>query len=685
MLENTQFLNKKKERDAVEEEENKNKKKFTPEPPEFYPVNIENEHKNVIIFEMDNDADKEINEKENSKESMYMHKSTNEQTEKPKTNEEKKVEENKKEEKKETKLFVSEPNNLDRPTNNTDTISENNSKNSKKKREKKDKNEKVKEKMEKYLLKIKKGTKDREEALQKGYEKFKEAKYEWDYYFIVLLLTIENLLKNFQEFPEDFTYYIYNNLRGVKSTKEFSNIINNPPQNEKLYEEALKIFEDRKQIFMRLAQKYQIKSLQTYINKNIADQNKVNNNLNNLNNNNEGKAINKGFLKLTEDYQIELFIGSLVNCSLIRGEKDQEKYNKDFKKEKGINPFKVEASNFNISEESMIGVITGLKFYNNITEINISGNMLMPKALFWLGTIFKTNSNIKVLDLTRTNIDNDCLYLFIEGTKFSNESLNKEMLNLDKLILKDNNQITDISNNLFEHPLGLILRRFKIKWLNLTNAKLGNSGVCKFLKVYLSLMKENKIFMENLILICNAFGNEECLNIIGEIIQQKNSNLNNLVLSKNLISTPNPNQTPTVNYFENFMKSVVKSNLKELFLISCGIGKNVNDIQILTDMLCQNKSLTSLRLFGNEISKMEDFTRILGIFSEYKNGLKNTSLKSLDLSKNGCQIKIDEDFLELIEKLKLEYLDINQNMMDAAEKETFKKRTNELNDIKIIY
>ena len=196
---------------------------------------------------------------------------------------------------------------------------------------------------------------------------------------------------------------------------------------------------------------------------------------------------------------------------------------------------------------------------------------------------------------------------------------------------------------------------------------------------------ENKIFMENLILICNAFGNEECLNIIGEIIQQKNSNLNNLVLSKNLISTPNPNQTPTVNYFENFMKSVVKSNLKELFLISCGIGKNVNDIQILTDMLCQNKSLTSLRLFGNEISKMEDFTKILGIFSEYKNGLKNTSLKSLDLSKNGCQIKIDEDFLELIEKLKLEYLDINQNMMDAAEKETFKKRTNELNDIKIIY
>jgi hypothetical protein len=254
------------------------------------------------------------------------------------------------------------------------------------------------------------------------------------------------------------------------------------------------------------------------------------------------------------------------------------------------------------------------------------------------------------------------------------------------LILKDNNQITDISNNQFEHPLGLILRRFKLKWLNLTNAKLGNSGVCKFLKIYLSLMKENKIFMENLILICNAFGNEECLNILGEIIQQKEiSTLKTLVLSKNQITTQNINVPQTVNYFENFMKCIVNSNLQELFLISCGIGKNPNDIQILIDMLCQNKSLTSLRLFGNEISKFEDFTKILGIFSEYNNGLKNNTLKNLDLSKNSCNIKISEDFLQLVEKLKLEYLDINQNTMDQNDKEIFRKRTNELNDIKIIY
>ncbi len=102
-------------------------------------------------------------------------------------------------------------------------------------------------------------------------------------------------------------------------------------------------------------------------------------------------------------------------------------------------------------------------------------------------------------------------------------------------------------------------------------------------------------------------------------------------------------------------------------------------------MLCKNRSLISLRLFGNEINNMQKFTKILEIFSEYNNTLKNTTLKSLDLSKNQCNLVIDEEFLKLIEKLKLEYLDINQNTMEATQKEEFRKRTNELSNIKIIY
>ena len=102
-------------------------------------------------------------------------------------------------------------------------------------------------------------------------------------------------------------------------------------------------------------------------------------------------------------------------------------------------------------------------------------------------------------------------------------------------------------------------------------------------------------------------------------------------------------------------------------------------------MLKTNTSLISIRLFGNKINNMESFTKILGIFSEYNKPLENSTLKSLDLSKNSCDIKVTTDFLNLIEKLKLEYLDINQNNMEKNDKETFRKKTNDLTHIKIIY
>ena len=643
--------------------------------------------------------------------------------------------------------------NIENKNNNDDmaleTISEINSKNSQdpKKTKKKRVKEKTKEENNKYILKLKSNSKEREKLLNKGFKQF--TGYEWDIYFYLIMLITETSLNNFKDFNEDYSYYVYNNLRGIRTSKEFNNIIKNPPNNEKLYEEAFLLFNERNLQFLNIAKKYNIKNLQFYINnKNNINNNNLNvnanttnntpassqnnstdkttnnpteritqapatNNTNNANNNNNtsnantnnnnndnnanntnnpnnnnfnnnNPNINKSFNNLREEYKLELFTSSLINNLLIRNEKEQEKYEKRDKN--SIIQTKFEILNFNILEDSMMGIITGIKFYTNITEINLSGNIMGPKSLFWLGSVFKTNSNIRVLDLTRCNIDNDCLYMFVEGTKYKNENLNNEQLNLDRLNLKDNNQITDTKNDEFEHPLGLLLEKFKLKWLNLTNAKLSNNGVCKFLKVYLNLMKQNKIFMENLILICNNFGNESCLDILGDILELKDiCTLKNLILSKNLISTIPEGTIKPVNYFAKFMKSVANSNLKELFLISCGIGKNRNDIEILYDMLCQNKSLVSLRLFGNEINNMEDFTKILGIFSEYNNGLKNNVMKSLDLSKNSCNIKITEQFLELIDKLKLEYLDINQNTMDPTEKETFRKRTNELNDIKIIY
>ena len=607
-------------------------------------------------------------------------------------------------------IFESNPINEDLTLNNnqisfTEESLDTNSKN-KEKKSKKRRKERKKEDLEKFINKIKKpGNKEKEKILGEGLKKFIDSKYEWDIFFLIIISIIQSELQNFKDFPEDYTYYIYNNLRGLKTCKDFVNLMRNPPDNKKLYEEIKLLNEERNNKFLKVAELYSIKTLENY--KRTLNNNNINNisnslfpkananpnnntnettsnsNATNDANNNNNTTINNSmeiFNSLREDLKVEIFTAALTYNSLLKTEK--EKTNKDFIKTEKI---KLEVLNFNLNEDSMMAVLTGIKFYDSLNYINLSGNLMGPRSLFWLGSIFKTNPNLQTLDLTRCGIDCDGLYMLIEGTKFTNENLNNEQINLTRLNLKDNNQITDVTNALFEHPLGLILRKFKLKWLNLTNAKLKNSGTYKFLKVFLELMKEKKVYLENLVLICNDFCNQDCLSLLGDIIEQKDiCPLKNLILSKNLIST-SPSVDSNNNYFEIFMKKVAISNIKELFLVKCGIGKNQNDIQILYDMLCENKSLISIRLFGNEISKMEDFTRILGLFSEYNNGLKNNTLKSLDLSKNNCNIKINEEFLQLIEKLKLEYLDINQNTMDPNEKDTFRNRTNELNDIKIIY
>ena len=57
----------------------------------------------------------------------------------------------------------------------------------------------------------------------------------------------------------------------------------------------------------------------------------------------------------------------------------------------------------------------------------------------------------------------------------------------------------------------------------------------------------------------------------------------------------------------------------------------------------------------------------------------------LELSKNHCNLRIDESFLNIIDNLNLEYLDINQNKIDEREKDIFRKRSNAIENIKIIY
>ena len=289
-------------------------------------------------------------------------------------------------------------------------------------------------------------------------------------------------------------------------------------------------------------------------------------------------------------------------------------------------------------------------------------------------------------------MDNKCLNMFIIGSTHSSEILNKEPIYLDKLILKENDKIN--SEDIFgEYPLSLIMKRFIIKNLNLMNTKIGNSGLKKLCKTFLELLnnnEDNKFMLENLNLYNIGLKNEDSLELLGDVLSHDKSTLQTLILNKNSIScypTPTQGSSPIPNYFKYLMEKVGNSKtLKELLLLKCEIGKNKNDIEILCKMLETNKNLESLRMFDNLINDEDDFLKILQLFSEHNNDeLKNKTLKSLDLSKNHCNIRITEDFLNMIDKLNLEYLDINQNQMDEKEKEIFRNRTNNLEKIKIIY
>ena len=526
----------------------------------------------------------------------------------------------------------------------------------------------------------------KEFILQNKLENFME-KEEYDFYVFRLVKYISSILSDSKLFKEDYTNYIYDNLRALIYSKDLDNIlkfVTYNKDNEFLFLEFLKYSNLRWEKFISNAKKYNIDFYNKYLDS-INPEKKIKNNFllkDEENEKNKEKFdIKKSieiFQNFPEDNQLELFVSGIVYNSMKKNEQEGNKEDK------------LEIQNFNLSEIPMISVLSGIKFNKNILEINLNGNSLSPKSCFYLGSCIKTLPFLTLIDISKCDINNDKLYMFIEGTNYSNENLSKKQFCLNRLNLKDNPEITDndTKNSEYEHPLALIIEKFKLKWLNLTNAKLAGKGINKLFKKMIELLETNQLFIENLIIINNDIKNEECLSELGDLIIKEKCPLKKLILSKNLISTfpyeYNYNNT-FINYYEKFMKSVAKSKLEELFLINCEIGNNDEDINILYEMLKENKSLKSIRLFGNKINNMKSFAKILGIFSDYNKQLENNTLKSLDLSKNNCNLKIDEDFMKLVESLKLEYLDVNQNLMQSDEKEIFKKRTNELSNIRIIY
>ena len=167
-----------------------------------------------------------------------------------------------------------------------------NSKNSKttKKRKGEDKDY-----VHKILNKNKGKGKGKDIIVPDGYQKFLQLKqkYEWDLYLLNIILKVESNLQNFKDFNDDFTYYIYNNLRGLRTSKEFANL-KNQPVDQILYKESVEFCEERYKRFIQLAGMYKIRMLDNYIkkHKSIQNNNINNNNINNSNKNNTSNNTN---------------------------------------------------------------------------------------------------------------------------------------------------------------------------------------------------------------------------------------------------------------------------------------------------------------------------------------------------------------------------------------------------------
>ena len=542
--------------------------------------------------------------------------------------------------------------------------------------------------LKEILFKVEK-TNETESGNKKPKMNENEIEKEFDYCLLGLIKQINIDCNNFSKLKdEDYTTILYNNFKEIKNNdyfkSEIKKVLENP--NSSYFQKFVKFIKERREIL----QNSEKKGLAWY--KDFVNKRKKSPELYQ-----ESDYCKDNFNNLTKDEKEEIFLAGLIYLSFENMKKEEEKFDTSINQENcdnKENAIKIELQNFNLKESSTLVLISGIKFVTHIIELNFSGNELTPKACFWIGTFFKYNRhNVKLLSLERCSLTNLCLYMFVIGATFSSDNLNEEKIYLEKLILKDNDNIKD--ENIFnEYPLSLIMEKFLIKNLNLYNTKIGNNGLKKLCETFLKLLNnqnENEKFfiLKTLNLYNINLKNEESLDLLGDVLIHKQSTIEILILTKNLITSPqsqNLGNTPIPIFFKKFMGKIAESKtLKELLLLKCEIGKNKNDIEILCQMLEKNKTLESLRMFDNLINDEEAFLKILKLFSEYKNELKNKTLKSLDLSKNHCNIKVSEDFLNLIEKLNLEYLDINQNTMDEKEKEIFRKRTNALEKIKIVY
>jgi Ran GTPase-activating protein (RanGAP) involved in mRNA processing and transport len=350
-----------------------------------------------------------------------------------------------------------------------------------------------------------------------------------------------------------------------------------------------------------------------------------------------------------------------------------------------------------IQSDNVLTFLSALKAECDLEKLSLNCNKIGEEGLWQIGRICYYSNRISELDISMNSLSDDAIKALWNGLGNMNVShslmeFNNLSFPFTKLNLSNNSGLTCQCGE----SLSRIIRASPhLKSLNVSRNNLEDSAMIPIIEA----LKFNKS-VETLIIYSTKISGNTIL-ALKEYLARHDCSLVSLILSDNKIDSFSGRQL--------FISLQNNKCLKELSLMNCDISNELaEDIQ---NMIRKNTALKILHLYNNKIDKEEAFLKILSackllsetcelynnfdfasnqgnsledweLFLTQRNELtpvdkeklyelddeeadtqikKNSNLKCLDLSKNRCKISITDKFLNLIENLFLESLDISQN------------------------
>jgi hypothetical protein len=385
----------------------------------------------------------------------------------------------------------------------------------------------------------------------------------------------------------------------------------------------------------------------------------------------------------------------------------------------------LDLTQYYVMNENFLPIFAAIRLNTQITRIILNSNKLGEEGAWHLGRLLTYNKNIQELDISINLLSDDALKALVLGLNLKKDSHYKLGFNIQlekstqtslvKLSLFNNSLLTSNSG---KHIANILEVSPNLKTLNISKINLEDQGFSDIVK-RICIFREFKELKSKLetIIAYNTKLRSESMYSLAQCLKHPNCPISSLTLSDNKLETA---------ALKNFFASLTDNKcLKELNLTNCEIGNDL--IEDICELLEKNRTLENFVLYNNKIDSQISFEKILSRVSSHRdepvcnfldtfslendytqfnsireglldipcqesnfNQIKKISLKHLDLSKNKCKIDLTRKFIDLINKIQLQTLDISQNFEFPTFNEEMSKKfkeiiTNIQDKTKIIY